>query len=167
MKILDMKINWNEGLLNNPQLVVIAKDLPEYKDLRFEMVDGLYVAEQDGYVSYIYKANLKVSDCGFSGEYHELIMKDGTVVSWHGGWSSRAEIVNQLFPHLLIMDVLYQEKGGGCFLGAIALRRVMSEYRKFFNENKIGIRRILNHDTGLRYYIPYYKDAKEYTNEST
>ncbi len=157
MFIVDMRINGNEGLLNDPDLIVVAKDLPKHEDLRFEERKGLYVAENDGYVSYIYKANPAIPDNGFSRRYHQVTMKNGKKISWYGGWSSRASHVNDLFPELIIMDVIFQEPGNRFSLvsGAMEIHRIMSEYRRFLNGNVIGIRRVLDMSTGSRYYTPF------------
>lgn len=96
MKALDCKVRWMEGWENDPELEILVDRLPELSELRYECKEGLYYAELDGYVDFIYKQNPSVPDEGFGGRGRSLTMTDGTVVSFRGGWSSRAGVSNML-----------------------------------------------------------------------
>jgi len=96
MRALACDVDWSEGWANNPRLKLLVDKLPPRSELRYECKDGLYYAELDGYVSFIYKADPSVPDKGFGGAKRTLILKDGTELSFAGGWSSRAGVANRL-----------------------------------------------------------------------
>jgi len=85
-----------EGWANDPTLEILVDKLPDRSELHFECRNGLYFAESDGYVSFISKKDPTIPDDGFGGAHQTLIMQDRTVLSFKGGWSSRAGVANKL-----------------------------------------------------------------------
>jgi len=85
-----------EGWANSPTLEILVNKLPDVSLLRYECRNGLYYAELDGYVSFIFKKDPSIADNGFGGSGHSLTLTDNTTVSFKGGWSSRAGVANEL-----------------------------------------------------------------------
>jgi len=85
-----------EGWDNSPKLEIFVDKLPDHSELRFECKDGLYYAELEGYVNFIFKRDPEEADNGFGGAHQKLTMQDGTELSFRGGWSSRAGVANEL-----------------------------------------------------------------------
>ena len=103
MKILKMKVKWNEGLGNSPELQVLVNRIPESDEMIYEHKDGLYFAERTGYVRFYAVSH---SGNGFGGREFKLKMKDGKEVTLKGPWSSRSAIMNQMgFTHSMEVHI--------------------------------------------------------------
>lgn len=96
MKVLDCRVRWREGLENSPELEFLVDKIPENSELRYESKEGLYYAELDGYVNFIYKENPNIPDEGFGGARRSITLTSGETISFNGGWSSRAGVANSL-----------------------------------------------------------------------
>jgi len=94
MQIKDAQIDWREDVANDPRLEVLVDDTPDRSDLRFEHEDDLWVAIEDGYVSYFAWSG-DGNDGGYSGRCFEIVTVDGEQVTLKGPWSSRAGCVNK------------------------------------------------------------------------
>jgi len=158
MQIKDIKINWMEKWDNDPYFEVIVDNLPKWEDMRFEEHEGLYVAEKEGVVYYIYKQNPSRADDGFGGRRCEIIMKDNSKICWYGGWSSRAGCVNKLFPEIQMLDVVYQtNKDKYPFISSGILKDTLEKALLSLGNRKFGIKRIVKWENEI-YYIPCIKD---------
>ena len=145
---------WN----NDPYFEVIVDDLPKWEDMRFEEHEGLYVAEKEGVVYYIYKQNPSRADDGFDGRYCEVTMKDNSKRSWYGGWSSRAGCVNKLFSEIQILDVVYQtDKYRYPFIASGVNKNILEKALKDLGIIKFGIQKIIRWEDEI-YYIPCIKE---------
>lgn len=94
MKIVDARVNWYVGFMNDPELSILVHGHPEHKDLRYEQRGPLYFAECDGYVSFFAHSGNPEQQEGYCGDHFRLTMKDGTDKVLKGPWSSRSGVMN-------------------------------------------------------------------------
>jgi len=94
MKIEDAQVDWREDVGNDPRLEVLVDEIPDRSNLRFEHEDGLWVAIQDGFVSY-FSWSGDGNDGGYSGRCFEITTVEGESLTLRGPWSSRAGCVNK------------------------------------------------------------------------
>lgn len=104
-----VEVEWYDGFVNDPQLVVYADfDYEEKYDRLFGQfvyekrpagLGNIYYSEYRGLVDYVYYAG--PSD-GFGGRTFELKMKDGSVEKLKGPWKgSPSSVVHAGFPPCL------------------------------------------------------------------
>jgi len=91
MKVLDAKVNWMQGWGNDPTLKVLVDKLPSHDELVYEQKGTLYYTHKDGYVSFFHYSK---PDDGYGGSKFELKMKDGSIKTLVGPWSSREGVMN-------------------------------------------------------------------------
>ena len=96
MEVKDARVDWVKGFNNDPRLEVLVDKMPNHNDLRYECKEGLYFAEADGYVSFMYHSGNPEQQQGYGGRHFKLTMKDGSEVVLKGPWSSRASVANSL-----------------------------------------------------------------------
>lgn len=105
MKILDAKVNWNDGFMNSPDLQILVDEIPDWDSLRFERRAWCFAAyHPDGYVGFL-SGDPEKPGHGYGGDAFNLTMLDGSTVKLIGPWSSRAGAVNSQFPERPVMDV--------------------------------------------------------------
>lgn len=112
MKILNAKVNWNTTCANWPELEIEVDSLPEpiYKKIPSGN-DFHYISIIDGIVRYL-SGNPDVPTHGFGGSEINLTLEDGTTETLHGGWSSRAGLVNILQDQQIVdVVVIPRDKG--------------------------------------------------------
>jgi len=123
MKILDAKIKWMLGWINNPRLYLLVDRVPLLKEYKFKYKNCLYYAELDGAVRFYYYFK---SDEGFGGRHFNIIMENGQEKTLEGPWSSRAGCANKL-GFGPCMDIAFTDekevwnRGYTFFTGAITL----------------------------------------------
>jgi hypothetical protein len=129
-KVLDIKVEWNLGWENGPDLQVLISRIPKPNELKYERnADGLYIATLGDYSSYYFHSDPpERPDEGFGGRVYELEMKTGEIVRLVGPWSSRAGCVNMDFAPVvdvhLTDDPKTMERGYTFMGGAITLEAV-------------------------------------------
>lgn len=102
LKIVAARVtNWDSTWANKPELYVLLDREPPKRDqmVHRKYGDGMYVAEQDGYVSFFYHKGDPAKDSGGVLGGRVLVQDEaGRIepVTFWGGWSSRAECVNAL-----------------------------------------------------------------------
>lgn len=97
MKVLDAKVDWMVGWANDPRLQVLVDEIPSYKELRYEKREGMYFAELEGLVHFVWDD--PTNHEGFGGRRFQLHMKDDSEVELVGPWSSRSGVANLLDFH--------------------------------------------------------------------
>jgi hypothetical protein len=132
MKINGATIQWNEGFLNHPELLIdVDRDAVNYDHILYENRGDLYYGESEGLVSFFAYAG---PGDGYGGAKFPIKMKDGSKKTLIGPWSSRAGCMNNAgFGPCL--DVVFRFNGNNCNrgAGAITLRlaqRIMKEFIK-------------------------------------
>jgi hypothetical protein len=93
MKLLDAQVDWREDVGNAPRLEVLADEIPDRYELRFEHENNIWCAIEDGYVEYFAWSG-NGNDGGYTGDHYTIRMRDGEEVTLKGPWSSRAGCVN-------------------------------------------------------------------------
>jgi len=96
MEVKAARVNWQEGWNSDPRLEVLVDKIPDHAELRYEYKEGMYFAEADGYVAFLFHSGVPEQQDGFCGRHHKLTMQDGTEVTLKGPWSSRAGVANLL-----------------------------------------------------------------------
>lgn len=92
MKIVNLRFdNWNDKITP----VVTLQDVPSEYELLYEHKNGIWYAEKEGLVSYMYWRG-PGNEGGFGGSVYTIKTKDGRKVKLKGPWSSRAGVVNAL-----------------------------------------------------------------------
>ena len=94
MRIRDAQVDWQGGLISDPQLQVFVDEIPDRSELRYDHDDSIWCAISDGYVDYFHWSG-EGNDGGMSGRCYEITTVDGEQVTLRGPWSSRAGCVNQ------------------------------------------------------------------------
>ena len=94
MKILNTKVWWAIGKANSPRIQVLVDRIPEPDEMRYEEKEGLYYAENDGYVQFYSWAGPE-NGGGFYGATIPVKMKDGSERKLLGPWSSNSEAINR------------------------------------------------------------------------
>jgi len=90
-RILKMGVEWNAGYANPAELRVLVDQIPDLSEYRYECRDGIYYAEKDGFVSFMFYSQ---PGEGFGGKTFKLKMKDGSIAILKGPWSSNSSSVN-------------------------------------------------------------------------
>ena len=115
-----LTINWMEGWLNDPVIEVHTDVLPE--GFTYEHNMGCYFGTIDGsdFVNFFYYER---PGNGYGGAKIDVNMKDGTVQTLVGPWSSRASVMNSMgFPHCT--EVVIILPNGNHYSGAMLVSRV-------------------------------------------
>lgn len=102
----------NQRFGNDPEVkFTVEGESPPFLDYRYEERNGCYFAQQDQNVNYIYKADPEKPDQGFGGRTFTAHMKDGSVRTWKGGWSSRPAAMTQAanFPMVFHCAIRWTE----------------------------------------------------------
>lgn len=115
MKFIEATVNTYPNFANSPEVVLTVEGIPDHNTLRYTKIpcpgsNGyIYLAEQDGYVSFYF---YDVPGPGFGGREFTLNMTDGTTMVLQGPWSSRAGFINTILPvaHPLIVDVTFYDR---------------------------------------------------------
>ena len=93
-KVVDVKVNWSLGWDNNPTLRVLLDREPDPKDFRFEKSGGFYYAVFGDAVRFFFHSGEPEVQEGYGGLVMKLKMRDGSLSTLVGPWSSRAGAVN-------------------------------------------------------------------------
>lgn len=140
-----VSVEWYDGFVNAPQLVVYADfDYEEKYDLLFGQfvyekrpagLGHIYYAEYKGLVNYLYYAG--PSD-GFGGRTFELKMKDGSVERLTGPWKgSPSSVVSAGFPPCVDIVVARNHCSRVASSGTIPLiKDLVNEYNSKKENNR-------------------------------
>lgn len=106
-----IKVRWNTHSL--PDIIIIDEKL--YKSVPrsqpYEKRDGIHRRDHEGWVDYFYSDG---NPCGgFGGSTFEGRLTTGESFKYQGAWSSRAAVVNALWPENPIVDVVCGFRGIG------------------------------------------------------
>jgi hypothetical protein len=74
-----------------PQMALLVDKLPDHNELIYDVKNGIYYAELDGYVSFFYYQS---PGNGYAGREFVLNMKDGSAKTLKGPWSSNSASIN-------------------------------------------------------------------------
>lgn len=129
MIIRDAKVEWNEKLPYEPELIILVDRIPQKSELLYQIAyitdtTRLYYSIHEGFVSYLYEDDRNRR--GYGGAYFPLTVKDVGYTTIKGPWSSRASVVYKLTGSPVI-DVLMTnskedfDKGVSLRKGAITL----------------------------------------------
>jgi hypothetical protein len=132
LKILNARINWVVDYDNDAFLEVLVDKLPDEKSVPMrkiahpdDLTCDLYWGELDGYVRFFFHDPNNAR--GFAGHNFDMHMEDGSVVSIHGPWSSRAGAMNRHFPHSVDVSITDEpgafEKGYTFYSGHITIEK--------------------------------------------
>jgi hypothetical protein len=86
MKVVSAAVDWMEEWANAPHFVIRVDLLPDRDALRYQRFGESFIAEHEGYVAKINKADVTKPDQGFGGARQRLTMADGSTVEFIGGW---------------------------------------------------------------------------------
>lgn len=160
MEILNMRVNWMLGYLNNPSIEVLVDKIPE--DLRYKKKRSgshtLYWAEKEGYVHFL--AHNLNDQTGFYGSKFNLTLEDGTVDTIKGPWSSRSGVFNNegfvYSREVAITDDERDFKEHGTFsAGYLTVEKLKEGLSKFMPD--LVMVRVLEHNE--IYFNPSPRDA--------
>lgn len=99
MIVRGIEIDWFHGFTNDPRLIIVADDIPKFKDgdpiyHRSPIDPNLIFATKEGLVDYILmgeeNSNQPSKLRGFAGRRFTRTLVDGTVLTSNNCWSSRA-----------------------------------------------------------------------------
>lgn len=121
MKILDVKFDGYYDFDNTPRLKLLVDHIPT--DLVYDQKGNSYFAEKDGFVDFYYYQS---PGEGFGGRKFDLNMKDGSVKSLYGPWSSNSKAMFDAgFPDSIDVSITDEQKcwerGYTFFAGNITL----------------------------------------------
>ncbi len=110
MRVIDVKVS------DQDELLLLIDRIPPVETLEFRKVridnpaapGYLYVAEQDGYVDFLFQHDPghPLHGQGFNGRQFHLRLDDGTAETLNGPMSASTRTVNQNFPELAARDVV-------------------------------------------------------------
>lgn len=130
MKINNASVQWHEGYLNHPELLIdVDRDQVNYDHILFEKRGDLYYGESQGLVNFFAYSG---PGQGYGGASFPIKMKDGSKETLVGPWSSRSSCMNNAgFGPCL--DVVFRFNGNTWHrgAGAITLRlaqRIMKDF---------------------------------------
>ena len=164
MEILDMYVNWNVDVGNDPHLEVLVDKIPTTDKFRFEMKNNLYFSEHEGYCRFFYQSTNKN---GYGGSKFKLHMKTGDVVTLDGPWSSRSGCCNKLgFVPCTRVSITSDPQSfinGHFTTGHMTVAKLNEALPHFLPQ--IHLRRVIKFD-GEPYYLPCpigvaFEDAKK------
>lgn len=120
---------------NVPTIAALVDEVPSREDLIFQEQDGIWYAEEDGYVSFLWHPNDGKNHEGYGGMMYKLNTAEG-VVKLGGPWSSNSMSVNSKgFGPCIELAVVDKEKAwerGHTFLsGAITIELLLDSLDKF------------------------------------
>lgn len=93
MLITGASVDWKLFYDNAPQFSIVVDQIPDRDDLVYQEKNGIYYAEKDGYVSFLYYDK---PGNGYGGQHFDLHMQSGETKTLIGPWSSRAGAVNSV-----------------------------------------------------------------------
>lgn len=100
LNILRAHVDWNLEYANYPDLKVEVRKLPNTNAFRFRAHEArghtFYWAEYDGFVRYFVHDHRNSE--GFGGRVFNITMESGEKREIKGPWSSRAGVLNSVFP---------------------------------------------------------------------
>jgi len=112
MKLLDTKVDWYEEYANEPELVLIVDKMSLPNEFEYEKINGedttLYFAEHENGLVDFFSHSFN-NQRGYGGRTFDLKMKDGTIQSIKGPWSSRPGVMNNFFPHCIECKVIERD----------------------------------------------------------
>lgn len=138
MKIIDAQVDWYHTYANNPNIKILLNEKPNYDDFVYEEHNNIYYAENFPLVSFFYYKN---PDQGYGGRHFNLKMKDGTVKTLKGPWSSNSASVMKEF-NTQIMEVTYCynrktfERGYTFYAGAMLVQFIIEEALPIIKKNQ-------------------------------
>jgi hypothetical protein len=94
MEIVNVKVNWNLGWNNAPELQILVDKIP--RDLRYKFREGMFFAEKGGYVSFFAHNGDEQNHDGYGGRVFNIVMENGTPKTLKGPWSGRSGVTNRL-----------------------------------------------------------------------
>jgi len=106
MKVLAASVEWSDQFANDPMLELLVDKIPTTSEMRFENKESMWVAYNDGYVEFYSHTGRDENQRGFGGAVYDITLVDGTKKSLRGPWSSRAGVVNAIFPDRPVVDVM-------------------------------------------------------------
>lgn len=155
MKILNARIRWNLEWANDPDLEVLVDRFPSQDEFEFEQKGRCWFAEKDGAVSFFSHSGEDVNEKGFYSSTFKLRMKDGSIKTLRGPWSSRSGVMNkQGFTPSVEVRIFEDEesfnRGYTAFAGHITLKLAQKVIKKFL-PNVYLVR--IEDETDI-YYVP-------------
>lgn len=131
MKILGAMVEWNHGYGNEPELLILANNIPLIEEMIFESVEvdnelTLYLAEKEGKVFYL--AHDKSSEHGHGGNDFTIRTKEG-MKTMRGPWSSRSGAMNNYFS-TQSTEVL-ADNGKGLYGIALTIEKAKETIERF------------------------------------
>lgn len=126
MRVLKADIDRAEGYHNAMRLQVLVDHIPTLDEMRFEMRNGLWYAELDGYVKYLAHSGEDKNQGGFCGDHYNITLIDGSKKVLKGPWSSRSECANLMgFGPCIEVSITDEaetfERGYTFYVGAITV----------------------------------------------
>lgn len=122
----DIQIDWMEGYGNHPYINIVGAELPPCADKSAAVWERrrcgktyVHVAVDGDFVSFFSTDGRPTT--GFGGATFEGTFKDGTKYRYEGAWSSRAGVVNKVFPELQVVDVAFQPQHLASHIRAAAM----------------------------------------------
>lgn len=148
MEILDAKISWMFGAVNDPSLYVLVDRIPRQRDLIYKRLiveDSLLLfAESRGYVSFMCRNRDLTKDTqGFGGMHFKLNVFYNdfittTEIEFNGAWSSRGSVMNLYFnPKSLDVGMTENKEGfnsSKAFMGGNLRLDLVKKAIKVFND---------------------------------
>jgi len=137
MQVKGLKVYWENDFSNDAILEVIVDNIPDYSEImeyeckKFEKIELYYASDEKTGLVNFYLSDFE-DHRGFGGRSFKLNMKDGSVVTLVGPWSSRPAIFHKAgFPFCTNIYIT-EERYNHCSYAAFMLNSKLEELIKEF-----------------------------------
>lgn len=94
IEVIKGRIKWMDHCNNAPTLELLVSRIPKSEEHRYELRQGLYFSEVEGFCSFFSWDG--TPDRGYGGRSFHITMKDGTETDLVGPWSSSSSAVSSV-----------------------------------------------------------------------
>jgi hypothetical protein len=91
MKIIKVKVNWNQRVANSPIFHLVVDKIPKRSELRYQQYHDIYCAEKGGYVSLL---RYSEPSHGLNGDSFYITLKSGGKKFLKGPWVPNVAQIN-------------------------------------------------------------------------
>ncbi len=153
MNVRGAHVDWGEGIVNDPRLVVEVDELPSAADFIYTQKDSAYFAEHpSGVCSFYYHTGAPEKQQGFGGAAIDIKLTDGSDKTLYGPWSSNSQSMREL-GFTPCMEVTFAIQGDTLRLaGSITIELA----NKILEEHCPDVELYLTRELG--FYVPKQKD---------
>jgi len=182
-EIRDIRVSWNLGVHNDPELQILLTRIAESEEFRYRERSGCYFAHVGCEVRFKYHSGEPEQQEGYAGRHFDLKMMNGTRKVLKGPWSSRAGVMNARFnpkcmdAHITADGQVWKD-GYTFYAGSVTLasvrkwmkdhhdlewelRKVLKDGEEYYYPAMKGIEHPCPECKGFKEYVPRYSGGKE------